>query len=192
MPDARRRTATTRAPATVQEPRWAASLALWQLLAEAELANPWRRPINADLLECLLAPEVYAAGVDIEDSQAGRGMQPDPPAGRGPTYPVAPPPRVDDWHVEPVLLPWLRRYPTLAQLLDSRAGVDALYRWAAVPDTEADVYALWSAGFTAAAIGPLLVPPRTERTVVALIEAAEDRIHHALRHLDLVRQAEAM
>jgi hypothetical protein len=179
------------APVTVQEPRWRADLALWQVLAEQELANPRRRPINADLRECLLAPEVFAAEHDVEDGLA-HGMSPDPPWGHGPTYPAPPPPRGEDWHEAPALSPWLRRYPTLAQLLDARGGVDAVYRWAGVPATEADVYGLHSAGFTASAIADLMVPRRSPRTVEHLIESAEERIHHALHHLDVAARAEAM
>jgi hypothetical protein len=167
------------------EPRWQAEIALWQLLADEEMANRRRRPLNLDLLECLLAPEVYAAEVDVEDTYGGRGMQP------APTYPPAPTPRADNWRDEPVLAPWLGHYPTLRQLLDS-GGVNAVYRWARVEAAEADAYGLHTVGLTDQAIGELLSPPRNSRTVAALIEKAEDRILHALRHLDQMREATAV
>jgi hypothetical protein len=159
---------------------WTSEVALWQLLVDQELAHRGRTPLNVDLLECLLAPEVYAAEVDVEDTYAGRGMQ------REPTYPPPPPHRVDDWHDDPVIVPLLARYPVLVGLLD-REGVEGVYRWAKVPADEADVYGLRSAGLTAQAIGELMSPPRRERTVLALIERAEERILQALSYFDPIR-----
>lgn len=179
---------TTDAPnrvITIRSPRWTAELTLWGLLLEEEMANRRRWPLNLDLLECLHAEEVYAAEVDVEDTYAGRGMRPEP------TYPPRPEQRVNDWHEEPRLLPWLSRHPVLVQLLD-RGGVDALYRWAGVGGAEADAYGLHSVGLTPKAIGELLVPPRNERTVRELIGRAEDRIMHALDHVERLRYEEAM
>jgi len=162
------------------DPGWHAEVSLWELLAAQELANPRRTPINPDLLDCLLAPEVYAAEVDVEDTYGGRGMQPEP------TYPTPAPQRVDDWHQDAILEPILHRYPILVGLLD-REGVEGVYRWAKVPADEADVYGLHSAGLTCKAIGGLMNPPRNERTVRALLDNAEDRILNALSYFDPIR-----
>jgi hypothetical protein len=118
--------------------------------------------------------------VDIEDTGAGRGMQPEP------TYPPAPPPRVDDWHEDPALSPILNRYPVLRSLLD-REGPEGVYRWAKVAPDEADAYGLHSAGLTFEAIGEMLNPPRHTRTVRELVARAEDRILHALSYFDPIR-----
>jgi hypothetical protein len=166
------------------DPGWTAEVSLWELLAEQEKANPRRTPINLDLLECLLAPEVYAAEVDVEHTDAGRGMQPEP------TYPPKPPQRVDDWHQDPAIEPILDRYPILEQLLNVE-GVEGVYRWARVPVDEANVFGLHSAGLTCKAIGELMNPPRNERTVAALLGNAEDRILNALSYFDPIRE-EAM
>lgn len=166
------------------DPAWNTEIALWELLADEEKRNPRRTPINLDLLECLLAPEVYAAEVDVENTYAGRGMQPEP------SYPPAPPQRIDDWHEDPALAPLLDRYPILEQLLD-REGVEGVYRWASVPADEADAYGLHSVGLTFRAIGELMNPPRKERTVMELVGRAEDRILHALSYFDPIRD-EAM
>lgn len=137
--------------------------------------------------------------MDVEDTDAGRGMSPDPPRGHGPTYPPREPPRDGDWRTDPALAPWLDRYPTLLQLLDSpdrrtgsgvlAGGVEAVYRWAGVPEAEADAYGLASAGFTDKAVGQAMRPPRDQRTVRELIERADDRLRHSLHHLDAVWRA---
>lgn len=134
--------------------------------------------------DCLLAPEVYAALVDVEHTEAGRGMQPEP------TYPPRPAPWVDDWHDDPVLRPFLYRYPVLRQLLD-REGVNGLYRWAQVPTDEADAFGLHTVGLTDRAVGELMEPPRNELTVRALIERAEERILDSVARWERI-QREAM
>jgi hypothetical protein len=136
---------------------------------------------------CLRAPEVYAALVDVEHTEAGRGMQPEP------TYPPRPTPHVDDWRDDPVIRPVVQRYPVLRELLD-REGVNGLYRWAQVPAEEADAYGLHTVGLTDRAVGELMDPPRNELTVRALIGRAEERILDALARWERLRRemAEAM
>jgi len=151
---------------------WDSEVALWELFVTAQ----------ADLGEfgCLMADEVYAAGVDVDDTYAGRGMQPEP------TYP---PPVVEKphWRDDPKLKPRLERYAILLNLLESEEGVDAVYRWAGARKREADAYALSIAGLTDEAIAEQLKIALP--TVTEFIGRVQWRLEAALKHLDRLREA---
>lgn len=150
---------------------WDSEVALWELFVTTQ----------ADLGEfaCLQAPEVYAAKVDVEDTEAGRGLEWDP------VYP-APIVEKPHWRDDPALLPHLERYPTLLSLLESEEGVDAVYRWAGARRREADAYALSIAGLTDEAIAEQLKIALP--TVTEFIGRVKWRLEAALRHLDLLRE----
>jgi DNA-binding CsgD family transcriptional regulator len=149
---------------------WDSEVALWELFVTTQ--------VDLGEFAILLSPEVYAAKVDVEDTEAGRSVGPEP------TYP---PPIVEKphWREDPALLPHLARYPALLSLLESEEGVDAVYRWAGARKREADAYALSIAGLTDEAIAEQLKIALP--TVTEFIGRVKWRLEAALRHLDLVR-----
>ena len=157
---------------------WDSELALWELIVSSRLDH--------GEFSSLEAPEVHAAAVDVEDTLAGRGMQLDPPDGRGPTYP-APMLERPHWREDPALEPHLERYPVVLRLLESERGVDAVYRWAGVRQREADAYALSMLGLTDEAVAEQLKIALP--TVTEFVGRVKWRLDAALQHLDQLREA---